>query len=195
MIKYLIFDWGGVCTFGHLLKDFSNNLAIKTGTDKEKIESAFRELEYTYETGKVSPEKFWNDFREKSGLTIDLEEIRDIFLNSYVLNQEVLDHILKLKNRYKIVLFTNNYEDLFLFIKKKYNLERYFDFMFSSSDIKHKKPELESYEWVVKKLAIDPKEVIFIDDKESNVISAKELGWQAHLYTNFDDFNKIISKI
>jgi FMN phosphatase YigB (HAD superfamily) len=147
MIKYLIFDWGGVCTHGHLLRDFSDNLAIRTGMKKEEIESVFRESEYPYETGNVSPEKFWDDFKEKLGLTIELGEIKSVFLNSYVLNQEVLDYILELKKRYEIVLFTNNYEDLFSFIKKNYNLEKYFDFMFSSSDIKHKKPEAEAYEF------------------------------------------------
>jgi len=55
MIKYIIFDWGGVFTYGHLLKDFANNLSEKCGGDKVEIEKIFREAEFPYETGQINP--------------------------------------------------------------------------------------------------------------------------------------------
>lgn len=138
MIKYIIFDWGGVFTHGHLIKDFSENLSKKCGKGKEQIEKVFREAEYPYETGKIVPESFWEDFRKKLAVELAKEEIQKIFLNSYTLNFPMLELAKELKKKYKLALLTNNYEDMFGFIKSKYDLEGYFDYLFSSSDIKDK---------------------------------------------------------
>ena len=79
MIKYIIFDWGGVFTHGHLLKDFAKNLSDKCGKNKNAIEKIFREAEYPYETGQVIPELFWDDFRKKLNINLTKEEIQKIF--------------------------------------------------------------------------------------------------------------------
>jgi hypothetical protein len=44
--RFLIFDWGGVYTRGHLLRDFSSNLFQECGIDKEQIEKSFHKFEY-----------------------------------------------------------------------------------------------------------------------------------------------------
>ena len=177
MIKYLIFDWGGVCVHGHALKDFARDLAEKTGKDKDEIESAFRELEYPYETGKISPDKFWSDLKQGLNLDLPAEEIQSVMLHSCDLsNREVLDLIVELKKKFTIVLLSNNYEDLFAHTQKFYSFEKYFDRVFSSSGIGFKKPEREAYEHVLKHLEAKPEEVVFIDDKEKNVVGANGLG-------------------
>ncbi|MEK7128076.1 MAG: hypothetical protein AAB933_00735 [Patescibacteria group bacterium] len=113
--KYLIFDWGGVFTHGHLLKDFSANLSVKCEKSKEEIEKVFRELEFPYETGKVSPAEFWENFRNKLGVKMAAREIQNMFLNSYVVNFPMLEYAKELKKKYKLILLTNSYEDMFDF--------------------------------------------------------------------------------
>lgn len=176
MVKYIIFDWGGVFTHGHLLKDFAKNLSDKCGKDKNEIEKIFREAEYPYETGQINPEVFWENFKMALGVDLSKEEIQKIFLNSYSINEAMLELAKKLRKRYKLILLTNNYEDLFDFIKKEYQLENYFDHLFSSSDLKDKKPNKEIYKFVLDKLKINPEEAIFIDDKEKNIIGARQVG-------------------
>jgi HAD superfamily hydrolase (TIGR01509 family) len=193
MIKYLIFDWGGVCTHGHLLKDFAKNLSAKTGIDENEIEIIFREAEYPYETGKISPDEFWQQFYYKFKPNISREKTMGIFLNSYRLNKDVLDFILELRKDHKIVLFTNNYEDMFIFMKNNYNLDKYFDYVFSSSDMKNKKPEAEAYRYLLSKLRIEPREAVFIDDKERNIIGAKDAGIRTILFENLTKLKQDIS--
>jgi len=195
MIKYIIFDWGEVCTHGHLLRDFSFNLSKQTNTDKEKLEKIFRELEYPYETGKISPNQFWKEFKSRTELEISVSEIQKIFLDSYSINNEMLNYLLELKKKYKLVLFSNNYEDLFTHIKKVYKLDKYFDYTFSSSDIKFKKPEKKSYKHVLGKIKAKPNEVLFVDNKEKNIIVAKQLGLKTIMFKDINQLKEILEKV
>jgi len=195
MVKYIIFDWGGVFTRGHLLKDFAKNLSDKCGKDKDEIEKIFRDAEYPYETGQIIPEVFWDNFRKKLNINLTKEEIQKIFLNSYVINGSMLALAKKMKKRYKIILLTNNYEDLFNFIKKRYELERYFDYMFSSSEIQDKKPNDGIFKFVMDKLRINPEEAIFIDDKEKNIIGARKVGLKTIHFKGIRGMKEILGLI
>jgi epoxide hydrolase-like predicted phosphatase len=194
MIKYIIFDWGGVFTHGHLIKDFAKNLSNRCGKSKGEIEKVFREAEYPYETGKIVPESFWENFRKRLDIKISKEEIQRIFLNSYILNYPMLELAEKLKKKYKLVLLTNNYEDMFDFIKSKYKLEKYFDYLFSSSGIKDKKPNKGIYQFIIEQLKINPREAIFIDDKEKNIEGASEAGFNAIKFESIEKLIKALKK-
>jgi putative hydrolase of the HAD superfamily len=77
--------------------------------------------------------------------------------------------------------------------------EKIFNKTYFSYEIGHKKPDKKFFEFIFndlnKREEIEPQEIMFWDDKKSNVISAKEIGWQSFLYTNFDEFYKIVSQI
>ena len=105
-------------TFVPISQDTQNTKdIIEDLMQKEKIEKVFREVEYPYETGKIIPESFWEEFKNKLDVHLSKEEIQKIFLNSYVLNFPMLELAKELKKKYKLVLLTNNYEDMFGFIK------------------------------------------------------------------------------
>jgi putative hydrolase of the HAD superfamily len=195
MIKYIIFDWGGVCSYAHALKDFARDFATKTGKDEDEIERVFRELEYPYETGRITPAQFWTDLRQRLGVDMPIKEIQAVMLHSCDLsNKEVLDLILELKNKFKIVLLSNNYEDLFAHTKQFYNFDKYFDLTFSSSNIGFKKPEPEAYEHVLKTLGAKPEEVVFIDNKEKNIIGASNLGIKTVHFKDVEQLKKELSQ-
>jgi glucose-1-phosphatase len=194
MIKYIIFDWGGVFTHGHLIKDFAKNLSEKCGKSKEEIEKEFRVAEYLYEKGRIVPESFWKNFRDKLDVELTKEETQKIFLNSYILNSPMLYLAKMLREKYILVLLTNSYEDMFDFIKLKYGLEEYFDYLFSSSDIKDKKPNKGIYRFVIKKLKINLGEAIFIDDKKINITGARETGLYGIKFEGIDKLVKTLRK-
>jgi putative hydrolase of the HAD superfamily len=194
MITHLIFDWGGVCTRGHLLRDFSRKLALACHGNAAEIEAIFRALEYPYETGKISPTKFWRVFKGQANCPLTVEQIREIFFNSYIIRPGMLDLLLSLRAKYKIILFTNNYQDLFAQLKKHYRLTKYFHRCFSSSGLKAKKPEPRAFSAVIKKLEIKPAQAIFIDDKEKNVLAAADFGFQTIQFENLAQMKKELKR-
>ncbi|MHA1689699.1 MAG: HAD-IA family hydrolase [Promethearchaeota archaeon] len=51
-----------------------------------------------------------------------------------------------------------------------------FDHVFLSYELSMRKPEIEKYKYVLKKLNAKPEECIFIDDKLVNLVPARKLG-------------------
>lgn len=52
------------------------------------------------------------------------------------------------------------------------------------------KPDRKIYEITLKRLGVKPKEAVFIDDKEENVNSAKNIGINTILFKDLEQFKK-----
>ena len=57
------------------------------------------------------------------------------------------------------------------------------------------KPTPEAFHGVCRILAVDPKDVLFIDDTERNVAAAKELGMTSTQYTSFSDLRQTLNSV
>lgn len=184
MIKCVIFDFGEVCTRGDSLDNFAVNLAGRTGLPAKAIRETYAKMEYPYEMGMISPERFWQGFRKELGLEMPSEDIQKIHLDIILgaIDYEMLDFVRELKNDFKTVLLTNSYDDLLAVLKKDYGIEKYFNDIFSSSQLHLKKPNRKIYEYVAKELEIAPGEAVFIDDKAKNINGAKTVGFETILY-------------
>jgi putative hydrolase of the HAD superfamily len=69
---------------------------------------------------------------------------------------------------------------------RSYSFMGEFDRRFASQLLGCAKPGREIYEKVVGLLRVKPHDILFFDDREENVLAARQLGWNARLYTNSD---------
>ena len=67
---------------------------------------------------------------------------------------------------------------------KRYSFMSDFDRRFASQLVGHAKPGREIYLRVADLLGARPHEIVFFDDKQENVSTAQQLGWNARLYKN-----------
>lgn len=44
-------------------------------------------------------------------------------------------------------------------------------------------------------LGVQPSEIAFIDDREPNVLAARALGWEAHLWVDDDDSRRWLGDV
>ncbi len=99
----------------------------------------------------------------------------------------------------KCYLATNQEKYRAQYISEKMGFAEIFDGLFLSSNIGYKKPEKKFYESVLADLKshhnIKPNEIMFFDDDQKNVNGARAVGIDSYLYTNFEEFNKIINKV
>lgn len=65
-----------------------------------------------------------------------------------------------------------------------------FDHLFFSCRLGCQKPDLSFYEKVTEALGIESQKLLFWDDNRMNVEAAREHGWQAQVYTGFEEFYK-----
>ena len=100
-------------------------------------------------------------------------------------NQPLLDYILDLKQKYKTAMLSNTTKGGLDRRFSEVELNKYFDAVIASGEYGYAKPEAEIYKIAAEKLAIDPAECVFIDDREDYCTGAKAVGMEAILYTDF----------
>ena len=105
-----------------------------------------------------------------------------IFKSRPKLIKEIFKLIKNLRANYKIILLSDNFDDMTKIIRKNFNLEKYFNLAVFSNEIGLVKRENKIYRFVIKKLKCKPKECIFIDDKKENIERARKLGINGILF-------------
>ena len=187
-MEILVFDMSGVF-LNKGMSVFVDSVSEKYNIEKNKIKSFFDGNESSsYRKGLIKDEDFWKNIEEY--LNINADELRNLFFTSYEINIETANFILKLKEKgYKTGFITNSPGDRFNYLSKKYDFDKYFDIGITSFDSHSWKPEKEIFLKFIKKYNLDANDITFIDDKESNLFPAKELGIKT---IHFKDINSIV---
>lgn len=195
MIKNLIFDCGGVV----FDVDYSISLnSFKELTTKPELFNSisvnhFKHIASDFETGIQSIDEFYENIRTKYHLAASNSEIKDAWnamLIEYI--PESLDYISKLKKKFTVSLFSNTNELHYIeFEPICRELLKTFDHCFYSHKIGFKKPNLDSFEQILKLTGYKPEETVFIDDSEENVIAASKLGIIPFHYTKKWNMEKL----
>lgn len=186
-IRNIIFDLGAVI----LNIDFKQTelafAALGIGNFNEyytlqSVTPLFEKLE----TGQVTPEAFYNEFRELAKLPLSNEDIMYAW-NALLLDfpAERINLLKELRKRYNIYLLSNtneiHYNAFTKTFKKEFNNEN-FDELFIKAYYSHqlglRKPSKEIFETVLKNEKLNAAETLFIDDSEANVNAAKSVGLQ-----------------
>jgi putative hydrolase of the HAD superfamily len=186
-IENIIFDLGGV------ILDIDYNLTRKEFEDlgvlhfdemysQANANKLFRKLE----TGQISNDDFFKELNSVTGLDLNPQKIRNAW-NAMLLNfrESSLKFLDEIKSKYNTYLFSNtNFIHMEAFHKIFHNKQRdhpfndYFDNAFYSCEIGLRKPDVESYQWILNHLNIKADKTLFIDDSIQNVEAAKKLGMQ-----------------
>ena len=210
-IKVLLFDLGGV------IIDIDPSItinALKSMSKKSsedfnvldykyyKEESSLLNFFFEYEKGNINDDKFRNGIREFANLDLSNDKIDRIW--NYVIvkiNQDLLDIVLSLKNRYKIMILSNTnfihklyYDKLVVDIYGK-NLKQLFDKVFYSFEVRSRKPELEIYQKVIDESSYSGKEILFFDDMKENLEIPKVIGMKTHHVEDITLTKQFLKKI
>ena len=210
-IKVLLFDLGGV------IIDIDPSItinALKSMSKKSsedfnaldykyyKEESSLLNFFFEYEKGNINDDKFRNGIRKFANLDLSNNKIDHIW--NYVIvkiNKDLLDVVLSLKNRYKIMILSNTnfihkvyYDKLVVDIYGK-TLKQLFDKVFYSFEIRSRKPELEIYQKVIDKSSYSGKEILFFDDMKENLEIPKVIGMKTYHVEDITLIKQFLKKI
>lgn len=132
------------------------------------------EVSQRMDEGKIGIQQFFAELAEISGQT--KQEVIEEMDEAKTLNTEVVEYIEELKNSFTVAMISNADAT---FLREELNvrgLDGLFHYEFISSELGVAKPDKEIFEVVLRKLSLNPDEVIFIDDQQKNVDAAKDLG-------------------
>lgn len=181
-ITTIFFDVGGV-----LLVDFIDqkviDLANKYGKDQAELLKLRKNIRTLADAGKISDNDFWRNLLQEVGIEA-VEEDYEVDEYMHPLEEGlVLARKLKVSG-YKIAILSNDSREIFKMKREQYKFDELFDDVIVSNEHGFIKPHPELYHIALQRMKVQPHQTVFIDDREDNLIAAKELGIHTILYQN-----------
>lgn len=188
LIKLFIFDMGGV-----LLRNFDviPGICSILGVSQSDFINLVGDWLFALEEGKLTVNEFWENYSDKTDISIDRELCSELFNPSIDLSTEQL--IRQLKMNFRIVCGTNTIKEHWEYLTQRgdYSI---FDKVYASNIMKVAKPRKKFYKVILKSEKVLPKEVVFVDDSKENVDSALGLGLNGFLFKDTSTFIKELRK-
>lgn len=196
MIEAMIFDADGM-VLQNKTDIFSNRLHQEYQVPLEKILPFFKnefqkclvgEADLKQELQKYIP--LWNwEGSVDALLQFWLEHESEV-------DQNIIHSIENLQSKgIPCYLATNNEKYRTHFLSENLHLQNYFQKIFSSSTLGYKKPQPEFWACILKELSpLEKKDILVWDDDIKNVLSARDFGFQAEQYMDFEHYQKTLEK-
>ena len=141
-----------------------------------------------YEVGGITSPKFFAHLRKLFQYQGTAKELRAAFSEIFTPLPEHIALAALLAPHYPLAIISNTNEAHIVHAEATYSFFSLFHARIYSHQLKTMKPRREIYDAALASLGgIDPQEALFIDDLESNIIGAVQLGWQTiHLRPEVD---------
>lgn len=185
--KNILFDLGGVFLDINyqLTQQAFVNLGI-TDFDNRFNQQFSNPLFEDLETGKVTPEVFYNTFRRETQTSLldqDIETAWNALLLCFP--PERIEWLENISRKYSVYLFSNTnvihyqcFMDIFANAFPGKNFNQYFIKAYYSHELGLRKPYPDSYRRIMELEQLDAAETLFIDDTLKNIEGAKTAGLQ-----------------
>ncbi len=189
MLKAVLFDFGGVLAeegFHEGLKAIGS----KNGIDPERFFSVADALIYEsgYLTGRADESAYWNELRERTGITGSDAALRQEILSRFVLRQQMIAVVDRLREERLIVALLSDQTNWLDELDRESSLSSRFDRVFNSFRMHKSKREPSVFPYVCSALAVDPAATLFIDDNSGHIRRAHAAGLQTIQYTTYECF-------
>lgn len=196
-IKVVLIDFAGVY--------FTNGSRIATKKLAKILKKPKRDLDYVfrkgphvidYLKGKLSKEQFWAIVKKDLDITDnDIPKIRGVWRSSYTPIRGMPKLVKRLRKNYRVIAFSGNIKERIAYLNKKYDLDGKFDGQFYSFECGFSKPDEGFYRCAIKKLKLNPKECLFIDDMPKFIRLGKRFGFKTLRFKNVFQLKKDLVKI
>lgn len=178
-IKAVLFDLGGVLYYqdSSRISKWENRLGLEGGQLAEMIFTS--PVGQQAVLGQIEPELVWEEVARQ--LSLSLQDVADLerdFWLSGEWDYRLLEFIRSLKPATRIGLLSDAWIDARRRIEEAVGVEL-FDVMVFSAEEGVRKPVSEIYLKTLDRIGVEPGEAIFIDDRITNVLGAREAGLMA----------------
>jgi epoxide hydrolase-like predicted phosphatase len=190
MIKVIIFDNNGVLVTSNEESAFGA-ISRATGLNVSVVAPVYDRLSKKIDIGEITTLEFFDTIVRELKLKIDPRNLEKIAYESYNRKEDSIKWVKELSEKYEVALLTN-FGDAYWRCNERWQISELFprEYMIISSEIGIIKPDPEIYQYTLKKLKVEPKEAVFIDDKESNTKGAEAVGMHTILFHSVEQAKK-----
>lgn len=194
-IKAIGFDWGGVLTEDPSYRAMQH-CAEAFGVSYDIFLLEYEKYINDFQVDKISENKIWKNLAETFNVKIaeNISLWKDGIGKGLKEKEEMFILLEKLKQHGYTLAFLSNTEmpAIAHFNESKHNYPKIFDVAIFSCVEKCAKPSKEIFEILVNRLKLTPSEIIFVDDKHENVVSANACGINA---IQFKSYNQLLNDL
>jgi putative hydrolase of the HAD superfamily len=190
MIKTICFDLDGV----YFLNGKTNFIKAlgELGIGEDEAKRVFLksdEMNNQYKIGKMTDEEFWSWALKEWNLKMATQDVMDLLIKGYETNPFVVEYVKKVKKAgYKTAICSSNFPARINGLHNRFGFLDDFDVIALSYEVGVNKPDKQLYEALITKSGVEPSEIVYSDDYEPAINTAKALGISTFLYTDFDAF-------
>lgn len=177
-MKNIVFDLGAV-----LLEWSPETIARRYTSDRVKQNLVMGEIFHhpdwmEMDRGQLSEVDAIERAAVRTGLgKHDIADLFSIVKDSLIVIPDTLCVIEQAKqNGFDLYCLSNMSPENYLYVKQKYEFFNYFRGIVVSGMENTVKPEKEIYQILLRRFSLNPRETLFIDDREENTRSAADLG-------------------
>lgn len=193
-IQAVCFDADGVVVNPQM--QFSKYLKREHGISPEMTRGFFNGVFNDCLVGKADLKEvlpaYLIDWGWKGGVD---EFVRTWLQTDHVIDSRLMRAIQNLRQKGIVCCLTTSQEhNRAEYMKTRMGFQEAFDHLFFSCEVGWQKPDHPYYRHIEKALHLEKEAILFWDDSQTNIASARECGWNAERYTEFDEFQKTIQK-
>ena len=132
------------------------------------------------DVGELTSLEVW----EKLGFKGDIERIEKEYLDTIEINDGFLDFISSVNKNYKMAIISNDSSRWSKFIREKFDVNKHFDVISISGDLKIQKPDERIFELTIEQLGCRAEDCLYVDDREENLEAARKVGMNVVLFNS-----------
>lgn len=185
MVKLALFDIDGIL---NVAPRFSTRFTQEFGVSMDKLLEFFEGSFQKCLIGKADLREELEEVKDKWNFEGSVDELLNYWFKGEVNEiKEVREFIMGIKQTGVTTAAGTNQEKLRIeYLTKTLKLNEVFEEIYSSARIGIKKPDTKFFEFISEDLSVPYDQIIFWDDKQSNVDSARSLGIHAYLFEGLD---------
>ena len=130
------------------------------------------------DVGELTSLEVW----ESLGFKGDIEKIEKDYLDTIEIKDGFLDFVSSVSKRYKLAIISNDSSRWSKYLREKFDINKYFDVISISGDLKIQKPDGRIFQLTIEQLGCKAEDCLYVDDREGNLEAASKVGMNAVLF-------------
>ncbi len=132
------------------------------------------------DVGELTSLEVW----EAVGFQGDLEKIEKEYLDTLELNDGFFDFVTDIRKHYKLAIISNDSSRWSNYLREKFEINKYFDVISISGDLKIQKPDERIFQLTIEQLGCNAIDCFYVDDREGNLEAASKLEMKTVLFNS-----------
>jgi len=176
--KLILFDLGNVI-LPFNLRYASRKFEKESHLSSEEIIHAVMgtSLDHDFEKGKISPQAFYEAFKERVGLRMSYETFVSFWNDIFSEDKTVSALVRNLKKHYPVAIISNTNILHFEHTRERFPIVREIGEFILSYEVGARKPDPQIFQAALERFKVCAEETLYIDDRKDFILESQRLGF------------------